>query len=130
MATAGAVTAPTESVAELLVAGGEQLPVITQLYCFRSRLGGTPVSDNTAVVTPPYTPPFERLIPFSLHWYVRPTPDAVTLNVVLPPAHTKLFAGCWLMEGGLVLTIWILFDWIPQQELYTIQLYMPGIPVV
>ena len=36
----------------------------------------------------------------SCHWYIRPPPVAVTLNVAAFPAHTLVFDGLELMAGA------------------------------
>ena len=37
------------------------------------------------------------LDPFLRHWYVRPAPDATTLNVAGDPMHAVWFEGCVVM---------------------------------
>ena len=48
---------------------------------------------SVAVVAPAMLPPLLKLFPFLRHWYDKPVPVAVTLNVAVEPAQFVALTG-------------------------------------
>src|ERR1041384_4698773 len=93
----------TVRLAAFEVRAGGQVPLTTTSYEPASAAAAELIVSR-ALGAPATWPPFTRLTPSLRHRYVRPAPEAVTVNVAVLPAHTFLGAG-WAEMAGSAFTV-------------------------